>query len=461
MRALRSQFFLTYILLAAVGVYIPVLLDKQLAGVALDFTLAARTVHLGSQEIKGVILAFNGLAIVLAPVLMAWLADTRFRVRTLLAWSFFVCFLGAGLLAWAGRLPPGGTGLVAALSAGYILYTFAVRPQGTLQDGLYFAEAHATEARGQKPAPYASVRIFGSLGYLVPLLALGAYAAYENHHGRDMPMWLPMLAGSAVAVMAVANTLGLPLSEMPAREGKGLPTLEAAAQVSRFGAWPMFWGMSLVHAGTIAYFSYQPTFLKQNCGLPEDWISWVPALDVLLELVPMLFAPWMVERFGAKKVLLAAVLMQGARYVAFALAPALVAPWCAWMHLDADSVAGRAPMWAAIGFKGLLHGPIIVGLYVVPPILLNRMATPTCRSSTQALYTMLSVGGGVLVGNLVFGAVAQHLGLPAVFLGSAGLMVVGAALLLRGRWSGLPPAEPAVAEEARARPAASSAETDT
>lgn len=195
-------------------------------------------------------------------------------------------------------------------------------------------------------------------------------------------------------------------------------------------------------------------------GLRQDWVSWVPALDVVLELVPMFFAPWMIERFGARRVLLFAVFAQVARYAFFALAPDLVPAWSSWLGVDAASVAGRAPLWAAIAAKGLIHGPVVVGIYVVPPILLNRMATPTCRNSVQALYTMLAVGCGVFAGNLGLGALAQHLGYPAVFLGAAGLVAGGASLLLLGRWSEAAPRMPAAAEEAEAPPSGSSAETD-
>ncbi len=447
MRALRSQFFLTYMLLSAVGVYIPVLLDQQLGK---------------RQGIKGLILAINGLAIVLAPVFMAYLADTKVRVRSLLAASFVLCGIGCAVLAWFGHIHHGDHAswwmLIPAL--GYILYTFAVRPQGTLQDGLYFTQAHSLEARGEKPAPYASVRVFGSLGYLVPLLALGSAAAWQTHHGGHLPVWIPMAVGAACALIAVLNTLALPPAELPKREGKGLPTTEAVAQIARFGAWPLFIGMALVQLGTVAYFSYQPRLLTDAYGLPEEWVSWVPALDVVLELAPMLLAPWLIDRFGARNILLWAVALQAARYMAFALAPSLVAPWCAATGLTADSLAGRAPLWAGIGLKSLLHGPVIVGIYVVPPILLNRMATPTCRNSVQALYTMLAVGGGVLVGNLIFGRVAETLGYPAVFTGSAAVVALGFGVLFFGRWRENPVHPPAAKEEALAPPSGSSAETD-
>ncbi len=446
MRALRRQFLLTYMLLSAVGVYIPMLLDRQLGP---------------HQNLKGPILALNGLAIVLAPVFMAYLADTHVRIRTLLAASFGLCGLGAALLMCAAH--GGGDGapwVIAAMAGGYLFYTFAVRPQGTLQDGLYFTQAHALEACGQKPPPYATVRIFGSWGYLAPLLLLGSAAAWQTHHGRHLPMWIPMAVAAACALAGLLNTLGLPPAELPAREGKGLPTAEAAAQVSRFGAWPLFAGMTLVHMGTVAYFSYQPKLLTTTYGLPEDWVSWVPALDVVLELAPMLLAPWLIDRFGARKVLLWAVAAQVIRYVLFALAPSWIAPWCAAYGADAGSLAGCAPLWAAIGIKSLLHGPVIIGLYVVPPILLNRMATPTCRNSVQALYTMLAVGGGVLIGNLAFGRVAETLGLPATFLGSAAVMTLGLGVLFFGRWRDNPAHPPAAKEEAQAPPSGSSAQTD-
>jgi PPP family 3-phenylpropionic acid transporter len=342
----------------------------------------------------------------------------------------------------------------------YALYTFAVRPQGTLQDGMYFGEAEQLKAKGQTPPPYSSVRIFGSIGYLLPLLILGGCAAWLVAQGRHLPAAIPMLAGVGVAVIAVLNTLTLPPSELPARQGKGLPTLEAVGQLSKHKAWPFVLGMLLLHAGTVSYFSHQPRLLTETYGLPQDFVSWVPALDVVLELVPMLFAPWMIERFGARRVLLFAVFAQAARYGVFALAPALVPAWSQWLGVDAASFAGRAPLWAAILAKGLFHGPIIVGIYVVPPILLNRMATPSCRSSVQAFYTMLAVGIGVLGGNLVLGHVAAVLGYPAVFLVAGAMIAAGGVILAASAWGYEPPLAPAQEEESQAPSAGSSAETD-
>lgn len=445
MRALRSQFFLTYILLSCVGVYIPVLLDERLGDNR-------------GQEIKGWILALNGLAIILAPILMAALADAKWRARSLLAGSFLVVALGSLLLGALGLgwLPSS----LPLWGLAYALYTFSVRPQGTLQDGMYFGEAEELKAKGRTPPPYSSVRIFGSAGYLLPLLILGATAAWLVAHGRHLPAAIPMLAGAGVALLAVLNTLALPPSELPVREGKGLPTLEAVNQLSKHKAWPFVLGMLLVQAGTVSYFSHQPRLLTETYGLPQDFVSWVPALDVALELAPMAFAPWMIERFGARKVLLAAVFAQAARYAMFALAPALVPAWSDWLGVEASSLAGRAPLWAAIFIKGLLHGPIIVGLYVVPPILLNRMATPSCRSSVQAFYTMLAVGLGVLGGNLALGHVAAVLGYPAVFLIAGGMIAAGGVILAASAWGHEPPIAPAQEEESQAPSSSSSAETD-
>lgn len=445
MRALRSQFFLTYALLSCVGVYIPMLLDEKLGDGE-------------GQTVKGWILAINGVAIILAPILMAALADAKWRARTLLSCSFAV--VGAGSLMLGGLGLGWLPNLLALWGLAYIFYTFAVRPQGTLQDGMYFTEAEKIKAAGQPAPPYSSVRIFGSLGYLLPLLVLGGLAAWLGAEGRHLPSAIPMLAGAGVAVLAVMNTLALPPSEMPAREGKGLPTTEAAAQLSLHKAWPFVIGMGLVQAGTASYFSYQPKLLTDVYRLREDWVSWVPALDVVLELLPMAFAPWMIGRFGARRVLLTAVFLQVARYVVFALAPDLVPACAAWLGVEAQSVLGRAPLWAAILTKGLVHGPIIVGIYVVPPILLNRMATPSCRNSVQALYTMLAVGVGILVGNAALGYVADRLGYQAVFLVAAECMLAGGMLLFVSSWGSEKPIASPEREEALASPSGSSAGTD-
>lgn len=424
MGPIRIQFFLTYAVLAAVGVYIPVLLGDLLKG---------------HEFWKGIILAINGPAIIISPVLMAWMADAKVPVRRLLAGSFAVA--GAGALCLAGVVCFGGglhwAALVGVLAVFYALYVFAIRPQSVLQDGMYFSAAHAMEAEGRRPPPYARVRIFGSLGYLIPLLGFGALALLLRQRGGSMSTVWPMGVGALLCLAGVLCTWMLPPADAPAGGSAGaagdkgvLPTAQAAAQLGRHRAWLLVWGMLAVQAGTVAYFSFQPQLLRDDYHLPQDWQSWVPAADVVLELLPMMLAPRFIRRFTMERVLLFSIAAQTLRFGLLAAAPLMVAPWCHWTGNDPATWAGKTPLVATLLVKALLHGPCVIGVYVVPPMLLNTMANSSCRHSVQALYTMLAVGGGVLLGNLVGGAVADRFSPTAVFWVSTAMVAAGGVLLL-------------------------------
>jgi len=74
----------------------------------------------------------------------------------------------------------------------------------------------------------------------------------------------------------------------------------------------------------------------------------------------------------------------------------------------------------------LLHGPVVVAIYLIPPMYLNLKAPAGARNSVQGLYAMICFGVARLLGS-VAGGYAAGLGLAWAF--GLGAVLAAAALL--------------------------------
>jgi PPP family 3-phenylpropionic acid transporter len=77
----------------------------------------------------------------------------------------------------------------------------------------------------------------------------------------------------------------------------------------------------------------------------------------------------------------------------------------------------------------LLHAPIVIGLYLVPPMYLNHKATASFRNSIQGLYVMICYGGTRFLGSILGGYVSQ-ISLQTTFTCAGVLSLIASAWLI-------------------------------
>ena len=84
----------------------------------------------------------------------------------------------------------------------------------------------------------------------------------------------------------------------------------------------------------------------------------------------------------------------------------------------------------AIGIQ-LFHGMMVLLLQVGPVVIIDKLAEDRFRHSIQGLYSMLVIGGGRIVGNLIVGPIAGN-GYQAAYWWATGLVLVAGLMLLVG-----------------------------
>lgn len=254
-RWLGATYFFHY---AAVGLFMPYV----------GVWLAAR--GLGAAAIGSLLAAITAMRIV-APPFWAWLSDRSGRRVALVRWASLAALGGGGLMIVA----PDHTWLVVA-ALWFALFWNAAMPQIEVT-----TLAHLGQARHR----YASIRLWGSVGFIVTVVGGGALFEW-----RGVALF-PWVFAASLALVPVAVWR---LPEAPAM---------VAARTDSRGLWAvlrqprivvLFATLAAMQVGFGAYYGFFSLFLAGH-GHGRDTIGLLWALGVLAEIavfasMPRLYA---------------------------------------------------------------------------------------------------------------------------------------------------------------------------
>lgn len=367
-RSLRLHFFLLYAIVGAYLPYAPVFLGRDLG--------------LPDWQI-GWVLGCYGLAVALAPPLVAALADRGVSARALVA-------LGAALSGVALVALAAVDGFVGALALS-AAFSLAYTPMIPLLDGIVFTDMSEETRRGGRPPTYSSLRLWGSVGFMAPAFALFYFLHAGLASGRGA-----MLAGAAAAAFSLASAPLLPRHPAPPRAPR-VPLAAAWSELTRPPMRALIGALVLLFAAISVYYAFYSRLVIE-VGIAPAWVGIAANLGVVAELPWLIFASSLLRRSSARSLLLLAALCQTLRLVLLAAAPS-----------PAIVLATQA-----------LHGPIVLGLYLLPPMILSQRAAPDFRHSIQGLYAAVCYGLARVLGAGVGGHAAE-LGLDRAFWLAAAL----------------------------------------
>ena len=391
MRDVRAQFFLTFAVLGTVLPYAPVYFRS--AGLSQIDVALAFAMWSGAQ--------------ILSPVLVAWAADTRVDPRRLV----LLCTAGSG----ASLLALGFARGVWPVLGVWAVYCLASIPLLPLMDGIYFSLRKRHDERGEPLPPYHRVRVWGTIGFIVPSLLL-----FWLLRG-GMPVAGALMSGAVIAVFAGLQGLWLedpraPASpvigdvgecaDRPAAAGRGLPTAAAARTLLQPNLIVFCAALFMAQMASTAMAAFYPVYLTERVGIAVEWVGLIAQVGVVVEVIFVWGFGWVADRIGTKGVLvlgLGAVAARLGLMAAFATVP------------------------VAVGTQ-LFHGIHVLMMGVMPQTFLDRHADDDCRHSIQGVYVML-IGVGKTAGSLAAGPVAAY-SLQAVFGYGALLCGVAAALAI-------------------------------
>lgn len=388
MTAIRRQFFVSYAAIGSIMPLVTVFLREQ---GGFDFLQI------------GLAMALMGVPTLCSPALITLLADRKLDTRRILATAFSFSAVVLTLMFFSGNIA-----LTLALFVCHGLASVAMLP---LQDGYFFSLSEEERKRTGVSVEYPTVRIWGTMGYILPSLIL----YYPLLKGAEPRLILPcsvffclLSLANSFTLKPVARTVGHVPSRMPSRQA-----LRAIfAPNARWLSIGLFF--ALLAAAT--YYAFIGNYLDEVVKVPKPYIALIINLGVLIEVGCTLLMPWLQRRIRLKGILVLGLCCMVTRMLLLSFFP--------------------SPVVAVVAQLG--HGFEVLALYVGPVMFLNRLAGDEFRNSIQGIYTMAVVGSARVIGSLSAGYVASTFDLRWNLLLGAGLATC-ALLIIAFLFSRIPP----------------------
>ncbi len=335
----------------------------------------------------GVLMTVPQVLRIIGPPFWGWLADRSDRRGRLLRVSAGAVVLLAALLPLASA--SGYAGALALIALLYFM-TSAQMPIG---------EAMALEHAAGDFGRYGRMRLWGSIGFIVAVAAMGGVLDLTGV--GTLPLWM-----TALGVGLFAATWRLGAAPALRTRGTGVGTMRLRlreARIQWFFAANFL--MIVAHMGLYIFYSL---YLAQ-LGYSKTAIGLLWALGVLAEIALFQTQRPLFERFGTSALLAASIGVAALRF-------AMIGFSAGWLP-----VLVLAQLLHAVTF-GLHHSAAMSRLH--------EWFEPSRQARVQALYVTLSYGCGGTVGGVLASALWIRISPAAAFIGCALVALLGWAAAL-------------------------------
>jgi PPP family 3-phenylpropionic acid transporter len=338
--------------------------------------------HLGFSGMQiGVLLALRSVVLVAFALLWGALAD-RFQCRRGI---FILCSLAATGV-WSGYLATERFGPMLAITVAHALFFAPL---------ISFLEAFSMDVLGTRKQRYGSLRVWGSVGFIIVVLAIGRLL--EN---RPVNLIVALvLVGSAVQAV-FALVLPKPVAEPAPRRWQG------AEAMRQLRLWLFLGGAFLMLVSHGAYYGFFSIHLEV-AGFSKSFIGMAWALASTAEIGVMIRSERLFRRFSLPRVLV------------FSMAVAVLRWLLAW--------AAVSP--AAILATQVLHAVTYGTFHMASILFVDRLMPEAAKTSGQALNNAVTYGLGNMVGFFLNGYLFEIMGTRPLFLVSAGIALAGGLLM--------------------------------
>jgi len=366
---LAGFYFLFFAYSAAYVAYLPL----YLAGRGLD-----------AGEIA-VVLALPQLARIFAPAAWGVLADRYGARRAIVAASCAAMALCFAALPFAQS----------ARAIGWLIALTGVFSAGALP----LVEAMTLAAPGG-PARYGPIRLWGSVGFIVVLLAGGAWV--EAVPLATLP---PALAAIALAALASAATLPAGVRH-PAQRGLWVEVSPAPRAVLGGG-----FCMAAAHGALYAFYTLQ----LQREGYSGVAIGVMWTIGVVAEIAVFAWLPALLRRHALSAILLFSFGCAVARFLVIGWLPSML-----WLMVAAQ----------------LLHAATFGSFHAASVAAIHRAFPEHALARGQALFSSVAYGAGGAAGALLAGWGWEQGGPPLAFSLAAASALAGTYFAYRLRRAG-------------------------
>ncbi len=348
------------------------------------FTLYLQDIGQSAWEI-GVLMSVPQVMRLLAPNLWGWLADhlgLRAAVVKLAAFGSVAGFCGFFFTRdYAAML--------AAMALVWFFWSAA----------LPLVEAMTLDRLAGQTERYGSIRLWGSIGFIVSVLGLGAVL---DQLAISAVLWACLLI--LACVLASALTLAEP---KVGAGGTAPPVGKQLRQPAVVALLAACFFMSVAHGPLYVFYSIHLV----DHGYDKMAVGMLWSLGVVAEIFVFMAMPRLMRRVSLRVILLASFALAVLRF--------LLIGWAAdfpWVLL----------------FAQLLHGATFGAYHAGAMAVLIRWFEPAQQARVQGVYGSISFGAGGMVGGLVSGQAWDSLGAGMTYSLAALFAAVGWVLVWRG-----------------------------
>lgn len=323
----------------------------------------------------------TAIAAILSPVLVGVIADRYFAAQKVLGWLHLVGGALMLLLAWQTQF--------STFFPLLVVYALTYMPTVALTNSIAFANIRDTEK------DFPRIRVLGTLGWIASGLVVGfmlpPLLGMDNVSDTNMPLIVTALASVLLGLYSFM------LPNTPPKVGqrtdiKDLLGLNALGLL-RDRSFAIFALCSFLFCMPLAfYYQFANGYLTQ-VGL-ENATGWM-TLGQVSEIFAMLALPFLLKRYGIKKVLLLGFVTAGIRYVLFIYGGTV-----------------DVLMYSMLFIGILLHGVSYDFYFVTGYIYVDKKAPAHMRTAAQGLITLICQGFGSFIGNWLGGRAMTAFQLP-------------------------------------------------
>ncbi|MFT3758817.1 MFS transporter [Thauera sp.] len=349
------------------------------------FALYLQSISLSAAQI-GLLMSMMQLMRIVAPYMWSRLAERFGKRVTILRLSALMSLAGfTGFF-----MTTGFGGLLAAMALMAFFWSAAL----PLIEGLTFSHLGAEGHR------YGSVRVWGSVSFIVAVLVLGQAL---DHVAIESVLWVAaaILAGVLLCSFFVPDVA-------PVQAGHEAVSLRNVLRRREVRA--LLGACFLMSAAHGAFYVFYSIYLV-GTGYDKALVGWMWTLGVVAEIIVFMLMPRITRRFSLRSILVFAFACAVLRFVLIG-----------WG-------AGSLPV---LLFAQVLHGVTFGAYHAAAIAVVNRWFSGRLQSHGQALYGSISFGAGGMLGALFSGYTWDNPGPEWTFTFGSVFALLGLVWLVRG-----------------------------